>query len=176
MQIRKQYQEQKDRAIIKSFKDAGDLKGLDYYLVLTALLQAEAFVFSSDYGKKGIDNLTTAQRIKNQITDAGNLKEFCNYNLFTGYGNIADIDLDTKETRVLADAFLAPTGMEFGRASTPRSHRLYKIIDLTKKHGRKLELISIIRCALVNMKMAKKQFGVKQMILLKLLMMHYSNQ
>ena len=72
MQIRKQYQEQKDRAIIKSFKDAGDLKGLDYYLVLTALLQAEAFVFSSDYGKKGIDNLTTAQRIKNQITDAGN--------------------------------------------------------------------------------------------------------
>jgi len=137
MQIRKQYQEQKDRAIIKSFKDAGDLKGLDYYLVLTALLQAEAFVFSSDYGKKGIDNLTTAQRIKNQITDAGNLKEFCNYNLFTGYGNIADIDLDTKETRVLADAFLAPTGMEFGRASTPRSHRLYKIIDLTKKHGRK---------------------------------------
>ena len=54
---------------------------------------------ASDFGKKGIDNLTTAQRIKNQITNAGNLKEFSNYNIFTGFGNIADIDLDIDEPK-----------------------------------------------------------------------------
>ena len=104
---------------------------------ITAVLQHEGFVFSSDFGKKGIDNLTAAQRIRNQLSNPKELKEFNNYNLLTGIGNIVDVDLDTECARILADYFLPATGFEFGRESTPRSHRLFKVIDLTKKHTRK---------------------------------------
>lgn len=38
----------------------------------------------------------------------------------------ADIDLDCAEGLALADVYLLPTGAEFGRASRPRSHRLYR--------------------------------------------------
>ena len=104
---------------------------------IRALLQNEAFIFSSDFGKKGIDNLTAAQRIKNQLDNPKDIKEFSNYNIFTGFGNVGDADLDCKEANLMADNFLPATGFEFGRESTPRSHRLFKIIDLTKKHTRK---------------------------------------
>ena len=50
--------------------------------------------------------------------------------------NIVDIDLDCPESNLLADAFLNATAMEFGKQSTPRAHRLYKVIDLNKKHTR----------------------------------------
>ena len=40
-------------------------------------------------------------------------------------GNLVDIDLDCREALELADLYLPPTGAEFGRASKPRSHRLY---------------------------------------------------
>ncbi len=37
---------------------------------------------------------------------------------------LTDIDLDSPEAAKIADYFLPPTTAEFGRASTPRSHRL----------------------------------------------------
>jgi hypothetical protein len=40
-------------------------------------------------------------------------------------GNTVDIDLDCREALELADLYLPRTGAEFGRASKPRSHRLY---------------------------------------------------
>lgn len=39
--------------------------------------------------------------------------------------NVADADVDSTEAIALADEFLPPTGAIFGRASKPRSHRLY---------------------------------------------------
>jgi hypothetical protein len=100
-----------------------------------ALLQNEIFIFSSDYGKKGVTD-TKAVRLKNQVTTINQFKDHSNYNIFTGYSNICDVDLDCEEVRILADEFLSPTGVMFGRESAPRSHRLYKIIDLDKKHTR----------------------------------------
>ena len=40
-------------------------------------------------------------------------------------GGLVDIDLDCAEALILADLYLPPTDAEFGRASKPRSHRLY---------------------------------------------------
>jgi hypothetical protein len=40
-------------------------------------------------------------------------------------GGLVDADLDCSEALALADLYLPPTGAEFGRASKPRSHRLY---------------------------------------------------
>jgi len=99
---------------------------------LQSFLDNKCFIFHSNCGKKGVE-LTTAQRLKNRITDVNQLKDFQNYNLFTGYSNVADIDLDCPEALELADDFLIPARIEFGRESTPRSHRLYKILDLDKK-------------------------------------------
>ncbi|MBF0192888.1 MAG: hypothetical protein HQL99_17385, partial [Magnetococcales bacterium] len=39
---------------------------------------------------------------------------------------LVDIDLDSVESNRLADMFLPPTELEFGRASKPRSHRIYR--------------------------------------------------
>ncbi len=51
----------------------------------------------------------------------------CNVGLILGprSGEIVDIDLDCEEALALADSYLPATGAEFGRASKPRSHRLY---------------------------------------------------
>jgi hypothetical protein len=40
-------------------------------------------------------------------------------------GELVDADLDCPEALVLADLYLPATGAEFGRASKPRSHRLF---------------------------------------------------
>ncbi|MCU0681519.1 MAG: bifunctional DNA primase/polymerase [Polyangiaceae bacterium] len=40
-------------------------------------------------------------------------------------GGLTDVDLDAPEAIVLADMFLPPTGAAFGRASKPRSHRIF---------------------------------------------------
>ena len=40
-------------------------------------------------------------------------------------GELVDIDLDCPEALALADTYLPATGAVFGRASKPRSHRLY---------------------------------------------------
>lgn len=42
-------------------------------------------------------------------------------------GGLVDIDLDSLEARILADAFLPYTGMVHGRESSPASHRWYLV-------------------------------------------------
>lgn len=42
-------------------------------------------------------------------------------------GLLADIDIDWNLALLIADSFLPDTGSVFGRASRPRSHRLYKV-------------------------------------------------
>ena len=106
---------------------------MDFQKALQPLLQNEVFIFSSEHGKKGVTD-TNLIRLKNQITKADDVKVKSNYNIMTGRGDIADVDLDSDETRLLADDFLNPTGVEFGRsAHKGRSHRLYKVLDLDKK-------------------------------------------
>ena len=101
------------------------------------LLENGLVIFSSDYGKKGVAESWTL-RLNKQIKKLEQFKEYQNINLITGQDlGIVDSDLDCKEARLLADEFLTPTNMEFGRESTPRAHRIYKVIDLTKKHTRK---------------------------------------
>ena len=102
---------------------------------LQSFLDNKCFIFHSQYGKKGVA-LTTAQRLKNQITNVNQLKDYQNVNLYTGIENVGDADLDCSEAIELADHFLMPAGIEFGRESTPRSHRLFKILDLNKNHTR----------------------------------------
>ena len=105
---------------------------------IQSLLQNEVFIFSSEHGKKGVGD-TNLIRLKNQITKADDIKIKSNYNMWTGKGEIAEADLDGAEVRELADDFLNPTGVEFGRSKHGgRSHRLYKVLDLDKKkHTRK---------------------------------------
>ena len=114
---------------------------------LESFLDNKCFIFHSPCGKKGVE-LSTAQRLRNRITDVNQLKDFQNYNLFTGYSNVADIDLDCPEVLELADYFLIPAGIEFGRESTPRSHRLYKILDMDKKKHTRTTLEIVMRIIL----------------------------
>jgi hypothetical protein len=44
---------------------------------------------------------------------------------------LCDVDLDCPEALVLSDLYLTPTGAEFGRASKPRSHRIYFAVGAT---------------------------------------------
>ena len=81
--------------------------------------------------------MTWAQRLKKQVKQLDRFKDFSNYNIATGGDSlVVDIDLDCPEALLLADYFIPSTNLEFGRASTPRSHRLLKVIDLTKKNTR----------------------------------------
>lgn len=45
-------------------------------------------------------------------------------------GGLIDVDLDDVTALEVADALLPPTMCIFGRKSTPRSHRMYRVIDL----------------------------------------------
>ena len=104
--------------------------------ILQGFLRNNCFIFHSEYGKKGVE-LTTAQRLKNQITNTAQLKNGQNLNIFTGLENVTDIDKDCSEVIELADDFLPAAGILFGRESTPTSHALYKVLDLDKKKTRK---------------------------------------
>ena len=57
----------------------------------------------------------------------GDFTAGCNVGLILGprSGDTVDIDLDCPEALALADIYLPPTGAVFGRASKPKSHRLY---------------------------------------------------
>ena len=104
---------------------------------LQVLLQNDATVFPYDFGKKEVKESWTVRR-NNAIKSVSEIKTYTNYHLITGDANIVDVDLDCTEARLLADYFLPQTAMEYGRKSTPRSHRLYKVLDLDKKkHTRK---------------------------------------
>ncbi|MDC3035952.1 hypothetical protein OA107_00995 [Candidatus Pelagibacter sp.] len=103
---------------------------------LAILLRENATIFEYDYGTKQV-NLSWDQRRKKIIKSTDQLKPFANYHIITGEGNILDLDLDCKETRALAEYFMPPTQMKYGRESTPASHWIYKVLDLNKKHTRK---------------------------------------
>jgi len=104
---------------------------------ISALLKADAIIFYSDYGSKAIEE-SWIKRLAKQIKQLDQVKEFTNVNIATGRESlIVDDDLDCPEANLLADDFLPATELEFGRESTPRAHRLFKVIDLTQKHTRK---------------------------------------
>ena len=104
---------------------------------ISALLKADAILFWSDYGRKAIQESWTV-RLNKQITQLDQVKDYTNINIATGRDSlIVDVDLDCPEANALCDYFLPQTEFEFGRASTPRAHRLYKVIDLNKNHTRK---------------------------------------
>ena len=104
--------------------------------VAGALLANGLFIFGSDFGKKGVTD-TSAERLKNQLKKAEDVKVQSNYNFLTGYANFAEADLDAGETRELADDFLNETGLEWGRsAHGGRSHRGFNVLDLDKKNTR----------------------------------------
>jgi hypothetical protein len=63
----------------------------------------------------------SADEARQQLARGGNLV----MRLGRASGDLVDCDLDCSEALALADIYLAPTGAEFGRASQPRSHRLY---------------------------------------------------
>ena len=101
-----------------------------------ALLNADAIIFWSDYGRKAVTE-SWVQRLNKQIKELDQVKDYTNLNIATGRESlIVDTDLDCPEALQLADYFLPRTELEFGRESTPRAHRLYKVIDLTQKHTR----------------------------------------
>ena len=110
---------------------------IDVQEVRNNLLKNELIVFGSDYGKKAIAESWTV-RLSKQVKKLDQFKDYENYNIKTGGDSlVVDVDLDCPEANLLADHFLPETNLEFGRASTPRAHRLVKVIDLNKKHTRK---------------------------------------
>ena len=103
---------------------------------ISALLKADAIIFWSDYGSKAVTE-SWVQRLNKQVKQLDQVKDFTNINIATGRESlICDADLDCPEANLLADSFLPPTELEFGRESTPRAHRLYKVIDLHLKNTR----------------------------------------
>ena len=103
---------------------------------LSALITANVTVFAYDYGTKTV-KASWLKRRKAIINSVDDLDEYKNYHIITGDNNIVDIDLDCVEAIQLAPHFLPATSMKYGRQSNPRSHWLYRVIDLTKKHTRK---------------------------------------
>ena len=83
---------------------------MEFQKAIQPLLQNEVFIFSSEHGKKGVTD-SNLVRLKNQITKADDVKVKSNYNIWTGKGSIADVDLDGAEVRELADVFLNQTGV-----------------------------------------------------------------
>jgi hypothetical protein len=88
-----------------------------------------------DYLRLGLAIVPVPAGLKHPILENWHLCQFdiadldCKGNLAFRLGrcsgNLVDIDLDCREALELADLYLPPTGAEFGRASKPRSHRLY---------------------------------------------------
>ena len=105
--------------------------------VMPTLLRENLAIFSYKFGTKKVD-ISTLQRRKRIVKSIEEVNEYANYHLLTGDGNSTDIDLDCKESEKLAEHFLPPTGLKYGRKSKDLpSHYLYKVLDLNKKHTRK---------------------------------------
>ena len=105
--------------------------------VMPTLLRENLAVFSYKFGTKKVD-ISTLQRRKRIVKSIEEVNEYANYHLLTGDGHATDIDLDCKESEKLAEYFLPPTGLKYGRKSKALpSHYLYKVLDLNKKHTRK---------------------------------------
>ena len=60
--------------------------------IQTILLQNDVFIFKSEQGKKGVTDSNTV-RLKNQITATDDVRPDRNHNIWTGKGDIADVDL-----------------------------------------------------------------------------------
>jgi len=104
---------------------------------LSALLKADAIIFYSDYGSKAVEE-SWIKRLAKQVKQLDQVKDYTNVNIATGRESLlVDSDLDCPEANVLCDSFLPVTELEFGRESTPRAHRIYKVIDLKQKDTRK---------------------------------------
>ena len=74
--------------------------------VKQSILKNGLIVFSSDYGKKGVEESWTV-RLSKQIKKPDQFKEYQNINLVTGGDSlIIDIDLDCAEANKLADAVM----------------------------------------------------------------------
>ena len=117
----------------KQYELARKIDQILIHEALHALIENGMFIFSSPFGIKA-HRLTDKQKEKNQITKADDVRPDRNHNMWTGYGDSADVDLDGAEVRELADDFLNATGVEFGRsAHAGRSHRVFRILDLNKK-------------------------------------------
>jgi putative DNA primase/helicase len=63
---------------------------------------------------------------KKDISDWFNSKRQ-NIGVILGVDGLADVDLDCPEAITAADEFLPPTDFVFGRVSTPRAHRFYRL-------------------------------------------------
>ena len=94
---------------------------MDFQKALQPLLQNEVFIFSSEHGKKGVTD-TNLIRLKNQITKADDVKVKSNYNIMTGRGDIADVDLDSDETRLLSPRGVLNLSLEITDVD-PDNHR-----------------------------------------------------
>ena len=104
--------------------------------VASKLLAENVTFFPYEYGTKAV-KVTTAQRLKSVIKSVDQVNDYANHHVFTGINSVGDVDIDCPEgLHPKIQQLLPPTGMIFGRESTPGSHRLYKIIDLNKKHTR----------------------------------------
>jgi putative DNA primase/helicase len=68
------------------------------------------------------------QKLRQSHPDALDPNANCNIGVVLGdpSAGIVDVDIDRMEALPLADYFLPPTQMVFGRKSKPRSHRIYK--------------------------------------------------
>jgi hypothetical protein len=90
------------------------------------LLTSHGFVLIPLDGKRAIpkawQHLTESDP---EALDPGSAKNVGTV-LGNASGGLVDIDIDDKGALALADFFLTKTGLEFGRKSKPRSHRIYR--------------------------------------------------
>ena len=94
--------------------------------VASKLLAENVTFFPYEYGTKAV-KVTTAQRLKSVIKSVDQVNDYANHHVFTGINSVGDVDIDCPEgLHPKIQQLLPPTGMIFGRESTPGSHRLYK--------------------------------------------------
>jgi hypothetical protein len=99
------------------------------------MIPADPFGLLSLYAERGWALVPVPAGEKRPVTKGWTTAKFCPLDLdLTGNvgirfgadsGGLVDVDLDCTEALELADIYLPATGAEFGRASKPRSHRLY---------------------------------------------------
>ena len=94
---------------------------LDTYLRLGWDLKPVAAGEKSCRRKGWPDLRPSPEELQRHVDDGGNL----GLRLGATSAGLIDLDLDCAEALKLADIYLPATGAEFGRASKPRSHRLY---------------------------------------------------
>ena len=61
--------------------------------VISKLLAEGAVIFYSDYGKKAVTE-TWQERLKKEVKKPNDIKDYLNYHLITGNGQLVDLDLD----------------------------------------------------------------------------------